>query len=295
MKTKLPHVSLLLFLATCVQAQTPAAPAVSTWKTYTVTGEQFAVSLPILPAVDVRERIVQTLKVKRREVMIGAYADGVVYTIYVVGNPKSRQSLEDFIRGQKSAYGLVLSDESTLTRGGLSGKQFLLPDDSGMVQFLSGHERHYEFRAVAAAPDDARVKKFFDSVQFVAKPMDAIEAEVGPGLPFEPVVPQLTAADEASKKSFVGKEVERKIRLAMKPEPSYTESARQAGVAGTVVLKCIFGSNGTVREIRTVSGLPYGLTEEAIDAATKIKYLPAMKDGKFVSMWIQLEYNFNLY
>ncbi|HEX6283216.1 MAG TPA: energy transducer TonB [Pyrinomonadaceae bacterium] len=45
----------------------------------------------------------------------------------------------------------------------------------------------------------------------------------------------------------------------------------------------------------SVQGLPYGLTENAVDAAKKIKYFPAIKDGKRVSMWMQLEYNFNLY
>jgi len=37
------------------------------------------------------------------------------------------------------------------------------------------------------------------------------------------------------------------------------------------------------------------LLERAIDAAKKIRFIPAVKDGKYVSMWMQLEYNFNLY
>jgi TonB family protein len=81
----------------------------------------------------------------------------------------------------------------------------------------------------------------------------------------------------------------------MKPEPSYTESARAHQVTGTVVLKVVFSSNGLVTNIQVVSGLPDGLTERAIDTARKIKFIPAMKDGKYVSMWMQLEYNFNLY
>jgi hypothetical protein len=44
-----------------------------------------------------------------------------------------------------------------------------------------------------------------------------------------------------------------------------------------------------------VQGLPDGLTERAIEAARKIKFVPASKEGKYVSMWMQLEYNFNLY
>jgi len=60
-------------------------------------------------------------------------------------------------------------------------------------------------------------------------------------------------------------------------------------------LKVVFAANGQVTNIRVAAPLPYGLTEKAVEAARKIKFVPAMKDGKYVSMWMQLEYNFNLY
>ena len=94
---------------------------------------------------------------------------------------------------------------------------------------------------------------------------------------------------------FTGREVTSKARLISKPEPQYTEDARKNQITGTVVLKVVFASNGSVQNIRTVSGLPYGLTERAIAAARQIKFEPATKDGHRVSMWMQLEYNFNLY
>ena len=94
---------------------------------------------------------------------------------------------------------------------------------------------------------------------------------------------------------FTGKDVTTKARLISKPEPQYTEDARKNQITGTVVLKCVFSSGGQVTNIRTVSGLPYGLTERAIAAARQIKFVPATKDGHQVSMWMQLEYNFNLY
>jgi TonB family protein len=96
-------------------------------------------------------------------------------------------------------------------------------------------------------------------------------------------------------KIFTGKEVTSKARLISKPEPQYTEDARKNQIVGTVVLKVVFSSGGQVTNIRTVSGLPYGLTERAIAAARQIKFVPATKDGHPVSMWMQLEYNFNLY
>jgi TonB family protein len=94
---------------------------------------------------------------------------------------------------------------------------------------------------------------------------------------------------------FTGKDVTTRAKLLSKPEPQYTEEARKNQITGTVVLKVVFSSSGQVTNIQTMRGLPNGLTEKAIAAARMIKFEPATKDGHRVSMWMQLEYNFNLY
>ncbi len=94
---------------------------------------------------------------------------------------------------------------------------------------------------------------------------------------------------------YTGREVTTRARVLSKPEPQYTEEARKNQITGTVVLRAVFTSTGQVTNIRAVSGLPFGLTERAIAAARQIKFQPATKDGRPVSMHIQLEYNFNLY
>jgi len=96
-------------------------------------------------------------------------------------------------------------------------------------------------------------------------------------------------------KIFLGKEVSSKARVLFKPEPQYTEDARKNQVTGTVILQAVFTSGGQVTGIKAISGLPYGLTEKAIAAARQIRFTPATKDGRPVSMYIRLEYNFNLY
>ena len=95
--------------------------------------------------------------------------------------------------------------------------------------------------------------------------------------------------------TMTGREVPQKARVLSKPEPSYTEAARRAGVTGTVVLRAIFSSDAEVKNLRVSQALPFGLTTAAIQAARQIKFTPAMKDGRPVSMYIQLEYNFHLY
>ena len=94
---------------------------------------------------------------------------------------------------------------------------------------------------------------------------------------------------------FSGREVTSKARVLSKPEPTYTEAARKNQITGTVVLRAVFSSGGTVTNIHAVSGLPDGLTERAIAAAKSIRFVPATKDGRPVSMWMELQYNFNLY
>ena len=90
-------------------------------------------------------------------------------------------------------------------------------------------------------------------------------------------------------------EVSTRPRVISKPEPQYTEQARRDQVTGTVVLRVVFSSSGQVTNIQAVQKLGGGLTEKAIAAARQIRFLPAMRNGQAVSMYMQLEYNFNLY
>jgi TonB family protein len=90
-------------------------------------------------------------------------------------------------------------------------------------------------------------------------------------------------------------EVDQRVRVLTKPEPQYTEEARRNQITGTVVLRAVFASSGEVVSIRALNSLPFGLTEKAIAAARQIKFEPAMKDGRPVSVYLHLEYNFNLY
>ena len=98
-----------------------------------------------------------------------------------------------------------------------------------------------------------------------------------------------------SNRIFPGKDVEQRARLLAKPEPQYTEEARRNQITGTVMLRVVFSSVGHVEQIHAVQTLPFGLTEKAIAAARQIRFVPATKGGRPVSVWMQLEYNFNLY
>jgi TonB family protein len=96
-------------------------------------------------------------------------------------------------------------------------------------------------------------------------------------------------------KTFSQREVTRKANITSKPEPLYTEEARKNQVTGTVRLRLILGASGSVSGITPLSRLPDGLTEKAIEAARRISFTPAEKDGRKVSQYVTIEYNFNIY
>jgi TonB family protein len=96
-------------------------------------------------------------------------------------------------------------------------------------------------------------------------------------------------------RTFNPREVTRKANITSKPEPLYTEEARKNQVTGTVRLRLILSASGQVTGITPLTKLPDGLTEKAIEAARKIAFTPAEKDGRKVSQYVTIEYNFNIY
>ena len=86
-----------------------------------------------------------------------------------------------------------------------------------------------------------------------------------------------------------------KPTILYREKAKYTEEARLNKVEGTVVLTIVFGADGRIQDIRTVRGLPHGLTESSIEAARKIRFHPAVQDGKPVSVRATLEFSFALY
>lgn len=94
---------------------------------------------------------------------------------------------------------------------------------------------------------------------------------------------------------YPSKEVDERVKILRKPSAGFTREARQHSTRGYVYLRAILAADETVKHIEVMTGLPDGLTQKAIEAARQIKFKPAMKDGKPVSVWIELQYHFQLF
>lgn len=87
-------------------------------------------------------------------------------------------------------------------------------------------------------------------------------------------------------------EVEKKARLLDPPAAAYPDAARGAKAKGEVRLRVVLASDGTVKYIFPMKPLKYGLTEAAIEAARKIKFEIAIRNGKPASQFATLSYEF---
>jgi TonB family protein len=84
------------------------------------------------------------------------------------------------------------------------------------------------------------------------------------------------------------------LELISVPKAVMTEEARKNEVQGTVTLRVTFNANGTIGNISVVSGLLYGLTESAVEAAKNIKFTPAMKKGVPVAAVKTFQFSFSV-
>ena len=284
MKKRISLVLCVLIMAASVAR--PQTFDTTRWTLYTVKGERFSIALPALPVLQTSKETRMPPQKDRRRRVIKCSMKGVNYSVQIVENPKPRLTLDSFIQEQAAAdpSEKLISARDFNVDGG-AAKEFVYPDGKGKVQFLATEDRLYEVRAYGAPVNDLRINTFFHYLA-LKQQKNAIEIS-------EKV--QAGALETDTENTFTGGQVDTKIRLIRKPEPDYSDEARGRAITGTVILKCVFAANGTVTNILVVQSLPYGLTERAIEAARKIKFVPATKDGKNVSMWLQLEYNFNLY
>ncbi len=81
--------------------------------------------------------------------------------------------------------------------------------------------------------------------------------------------------------------------LIHKVQPSYPPLARSARIQGQVVLQAVIGKDGTIQNLRAVSGHPM-LTPSAIEAVKQWRYKPYFLNGEPVEVDTQITVNFTL-
>jgi TonB family protein len=104
-------------------------------------------------------------------------------------------------------------------------------------------------------------------------------------------VPERIGSEEVEETSAT-KEIDSGAQMRRKPRPAYTKEARRLRIQGFVTLRVLLSASGKISRVRVMKGLRAGLTENAIRAACKIEFRPAIKTGQPVAQWVTAEYVF---
>ncbi|HXJ07405.1 MAG TPA: energy transducer TonB [Candidatus Acidoferrum sp.] len=79
------------------------------------------------------------------------------------------------------------------------------------------------------------------------------------------------------------------------PPPEYTDTARKVKFTGTVVLMVTVTEEGRASDIAIIKGVPFGLNEAAIKAASAWSFRPATYGGRPIAVRVPIESTFRLY
>ena len=82
-------------------------------------------------------------------------------------------------------------------------------------------------------------------------------------------------------------------KITSRPVPSMTQGALRHDVHGRMVLEATLCRTGEVTDVKVLEGLPYGMTEKAVEAVLNLKFIPAEMNWHTVSQKVRFEFSFN--
>jgi protein TonB len=94
------------------------------------------------------------------------------------------------------------------------------------------------------------------------------------------------------KRIRVGGQVEN-ARLIFQPKPEYPPLAKMARIQGAVRLEAIISKDGTIQDLKVVSGHPL-LVKAALEAVQRWRYQPTLLNGDPVEVITEIDVNFTL-
>jgi protein TonB len=111
----------------------------------------------------------------------------------------------------------------------------------------------------------------------------------------EPTPPQKTAAAQNNEPRFMPFiRVDQIARASSPLIPGYPETARNAGIEGTVVLEVYIDEQGQVRKVNVRKGIGFGCDEAAIRKVRGTRFIPAQMNGRPVAVRQIITFEFRL-
>ncbi|HEV7891174.1 MAG TPA: energy transducer TonB [Pyrinomonadaceae bacterium] len=98
---------------------------------------------------------------------------------------------------------------------------------------------------------------------------------------------------DASGIIYFWQETDERAVLTYRPPTRFPREARRDDLVETVRLRVVLAADGEVKHPLVMSGSESPFLEPSIEAAKGTKFKPAVKDGRAVSQFVTLEFNFS--
>jgi hypothetical protein len=222
------------------------------------------------------------------------------YLWYFVGRDTPKGNYQDFRVGDFVGRKTTFDTEKTLAMSvaiAVKNKVFLInataknEDEKVYEKFVMSLMLNGKplFKSQTSEPSDAPQSVFISTLQTSPEILEALnqKQEKSQIKIFKSTLTQ--QEENKTEQNF-----SRPLIILRKPYFEFIDVASKNNYSGLVKLKVNFLANGKIGDIYIVSDSPNGITELAVKAAQKIKFLPVEIDGKKVDTTKTVEYAFNV-
>jgi TonB family protein len=269
------------------------------WKRVNPQGEEFSILTPVAPTLLKQASDYISSGTEERILAhhsYGGYAGDFIFYIesYKAARP---QKLLKAVSGNSYQQKVF---ESEITINGFKGKQYRLDSRNFHGKALSFVTKQHLYLITLASMDatSASIERFISALMLgenINAPATGQVLDVRDSPHYKSALLDEPETTQSQEEVFNPRVVSRKAVIVSRPEPVYTEAARQNRVTGTVVVRGVLGADGQVKNLKVTRGLEHGLSGKAVEAALALRFFPAEKDGQLVSQFVHIEYNFNMY
>lgn len=299
----LSSLALVIGCAVISAAQTPVAPV---WHTLTSSNAEFSVTVP-------SDYIVQDERLFRQVRVAGG--NGGAYFDASFSKTGGGKSFIEGMRRMQATKGFQatfdIGDAEVYTYTSKAEQRFRFSI------YVATRKGYYAVSMTSLSPDNTILQRMLVSLQYDGKPLlksASAQAPIAASVinvssletselvraalrrkQTEPITIESAVVSAAGSEDEPEKFYSRSVMILSKAHAKYSEEARSNNVAGTIRLRVLLKANGNIGKITVLSGLPHGLTEQAIRAAKEIKFLPAEINGVPADAETTIEYTFSIY
>ena len=296
----------VLFLTSIAAAQSQNQ---ENWQSFAPKEEEFSVEVPPgLISVTVDNEAVKDEATRSRRYK--NVADGKYFYMFSdsLENPQFTNSVLDFARYFKAVGKPFRSAD-------LTGEKISFQESQNFhhtILIVKTRKRSYVFQASAGPENNPQIERFFASIKFDGKPLTpnkiaknssenvsvsndsksrgaGIERSAGTGSGIGSGTGSGTGSGNGTP---INRPARTPLVILSKPQLPGTNFARLYQISGIVRLRITFLANGTIGDVYPVTGLPFAITKQAMEAAKLIEFEPQKTDGQFSSITKLIEYTF---